>query len=103
MKISDLLSKNNLAPYVNQTNASNQPEKTSPSQEAKNNSLTGDRVDLSTQSKGMQKIYDVLQMTPDVRAEKVAQYKKTIEDNTYRVASSDVADKMLKDSLLELL
>ena len=41
MKISDLLSKNNLAPYVNQTNASNQPEKTSPSQEAKNNSPTG--------------------------------------------------------------
>ena len=51
----------------------------------------------------MQKIYDVLQTTPDVRADKVAQYKKSIEDNAYRVAPDDVADKMLKDSLLEIL
>ena len=35
MKISDLLSKNARTPYVNQTDASNQPEKTPPSQEAK--------------------------------------------------------------------
>jgi negative regulator of flagellin synthesis FlgM len=103
MKISDLNSKNNLMPYVNETNGSNQPEKASSSRETKDNSPTGDRVDLSAQSKEMQKIYDVLRMTPDVRAEKVAQYKKSIEDGTYRVAPDDVADKMLKDSLLELL
>ena len=89
--------------YVNQANASNQPGKSSSSQETKDSSPSNDRVDLSTQSKEMQKIYDVLQATPDVREEKVAQYKKQIEDGTYRVAPDDVADKMLKDSLLELI
>ena len=103
MKVSDLYSKNNPMVYVNQANASSPSAKSSSSQETKDSSSSGDRVDLSDQSKEMQKIYDVLQATPDVREEKVAQYKKLIEDNNYQVSSDDVADRMLKDSILELL
>jgi flagellar biosynthesis anti-sigma factor FlgM len=103
MKISDLSSQNAQMLYINQTDPSNQPEKTPSIQEAKENLPSNDRVDISVRSKEMHKIYEVLQMMPDVRAEKVAQYKKSIEDGKYRVSSDDLADKMLKDSLLELI
>lgn len=103
MKISDLSSQNARMQYINQTDPSNHPEGTPSSQEAKESLPSKDRVDLSVRSKEMQKIYDVLQTTPDVRAEKVAQYKKSIEDGNYRVSPDDLADKMLKDSLLELI
>ncbi len=103
MKISDLSSQNAQMQYINQTDPSNQPEKAPPSQEAKESLPSKDQVDISVRSKEMHKIYEVLQTMPDVRAEKVAQYKKSIEEGKYRVSPDDLADKMLKDSLLELI
>jgi len=103
MKISDLYSHNARMNYINQANPASQTEKTQPSQEAKETPASKDRVDLSDQSREMQKVYEVLQTTPDIRAEKVADLKTQIENGKYRVSPDDVADKMLKDSLLELL
>ena len=103
MKISDLYSQSNRMQYVNQANASNPQEKPQTPKDLKENLPLKDRVDLSTRSKEMQKVVDALQATPDVRGEKVAHYKKLIEDGNYQVASEDLADKMLKESLLDLL
>jgi len=103
MKISDPYLQNTRMSYVNQANGPNQPEKSPASREAKETPPSGDRVDLSAQSKEMQKIHDVLQATPEVRTDKVAQYKERIEEGEYQVGSEDIADKMLKESLLDLL
>jgi negative regulator of flagellin synthesis FlgM len=37
---------------------------------------------------------------PEVRAEKVEQLKNQIENGTYEIKSEEIAEKMLKDSLL---
>ena len=37
---------------------------------------------------------------PDVRADKVEQLKNQIENGTYEIKSEEIAEKMLKDSLL---
>jgi negative regulator of flagellin synthesis FlgM len=61
-----------------------------------------DKVDLSSESKEMKKIYDVLASTPDTRVDRVAELKKLVETDQYQVKSEDVADKMVKDFILEL-
>ena len=61
-----------------------------------------DKVDLSAESKEMKKIYNVLAATPETRTERVAELKKLVETGQYQVKSEDVADKMVKDFILEL-
>jgi len=100
MKVSDLHQQANSMQYVNQVNAVDKKE---PAQEAEGKSSSGDKVELSSQSKEMQKIYDMVQLAPDVRAEKVASLKKAIQEGSYKVDSDAVADKMIKDSIFELI
>ena len=101
MKISDIHQQANTMQYVNQANSSNSPDKPQPSKEDKSSSQ--DKVELSAQSKEMQKVYGTLQMAPDVRAEKVSALKKLIEEDQYQVDSEAVADKMIRQSLLDLI
>jgi negative regulator of flagellin synthesis FlgM len=61
-----------------------------------------DKVDLSAESKEMKKIYNVLAGTPETRTERVAELKKLVETGQYQIKSEDVADKMVKDFILEL-
>ena len=65
-------------------------------------SATGkDRVDLSSGSRDVQKIQDILQETPDIRLEKIQELKKKIEKGEYHVDSLQLADKMLMSLLSE--
>jgi negative regulator of flagellin synthesis FlgM len=100
MKVSDLHQQTNSMQYVNQVNSLDKKEST---QEAEGKSPSTDTVELSAQSKEMQKIYDMVQLAPDVRAEKVASLKKAIKEGSYEVDSEAVADKMIKDSIFELI
>ena len=100
MKVSDLHQQANSMQYVNQVNSVDKKEAP---QEPDEKSSSTDKVELSAQSKEMQKIYDMVQLAPDVRAEKVASIKKSIQDGSYKVDSEAVADKMIKDSILELV
>ena len=61
-----------------------------------------DRVELSPQSRDMNKIHEILASTPEVRTEKVAALKKAISEGTYNVKTGDVADKMVQEMALEL-
>ncbi len=60
-----------------------------------------DSVSLSSGSRDVQKVKDILQETPDVRMEKVAELKARIESGNYNVDSRQLADKMLADLLDE--
>jgi len=61
------------------------------------------RVELSEQSKGAQKAADVARKTPEVRWEKVAALKEKVAAGEYQVDPQDVADKIVKHLLSELI
>jgi len=100
MKINELNQGSNTIQYVNQTNAQ---EKQSAAQEVKNKEVSEDKVELSAESREIKKINDALEMTPDVRAERVAELKKLVQEGRYQVDSEALADKMIKESILDLI
>ena len=61
-----------------------------------------DKRIASVPPQDMEKIYSVLKITPDIRVDRVATLKKLIEAKKYHVPSDALAEKMIKESLLEL-
>lgn len=100
MKVNDLSQGSNQIQYVNQTNP---PDKATPSQEAKNPEALVDKVELSAQSREIKKINDVLEMTPDVRADRVAELKKLVQEDRYQVDSEAVAGKMIDQTIIDIV
>ncbi len=105
MKISDIHQQANTMQYVNQTNSGNPTDPSQAPKEADKSPSPSsqDKVEFSAQSREMQKIYDVLQTTPDVRAEKISALKKSIAEGEYHVDNEDLADKMIKESILDVV
>ncbi len=102
MKVSDIPSKN-LLQHVDPTQSSNPPEKNQKPEEALGKTESGDRVELSSRSRELQKIHEVLQSTPEVRLERVSELKKRIAEGRYHLESNALAEKILKESLLDLI
>jgi negative regulator of flagellin synthesis FlgM len=100
MKVNDLSQGSNQIQYVNQAN----PQDKSPAaQDIKNQETLVDKVELSAQSREIKKINDVLEMTPDVRADRVAELKKQIQEDRYQVDSEAVAGKMIDQTIIDLV
>jgi len=100
MKINDLSQGSNQIQYVNQAN----PQDKSPAaQDIKNPETLVDKVELSAESKEIKKINDVLEMTPDVRADRVAELKKRVQEDRYQVDSEAVAGKMIDQTIIDLV
>ena len=88
----------NIEAYVNQVQDKDKADPTveqSEKQQAK-----ADTVVLSDTAKQLQEAKKQLEAIPDVREDKVAQIKEQIENGTYEINEEKIADKMLKDSLL---
>ncbi len=100
MKNSDLSRGSKQIQYVNQANP---PDKLSVSQEIKNQESLVDKVELSIQSQEIKKLNDALEMTPDVRADRVAELKKLVRENRYQVDSEALAEKMIDQSIISLI
>ncbi|MEW6519944.1 MAG: flagellar biosynthesis anti-sigma factor FlgM [Thermodesulfobacteriota bacterium] len=60
-----------------------------------------DTVDLSSSSRDVQKMKEILDQTPAMRMEMIESLKKQIDEGTYQVDSRDIADKMLDELLSE--
>jgi len=60
-----------------------------------------DSVRISQKAYDMNKIKEMLRTTPDIRKEKVALLKKKIASGEYSVDAREVADKMIREFLLE--
>ncbi len=103
MKISDI--KNQPSPIQNIDPA----QKMTPGEKNKVTSAQGgpqppqDRVDLSQESKEMKKIHTVLEATPDIRSDRVNEVKMEVDEGRYQVKSQEVADKMIRESLFDLM
>ena len=100
MKISDNKSTQDLLQYI--TQAPDVQRVTPSSINAnKNSDLSGERVEISGKASDLHKIREIVRKTPDVRAEKVELLKEKIASGSYNVSSHEIADKMLRESLLE--
>lgn len=88
----------NIDAYVNNINDKQKAENTS--DKADKNVAKTDTVNISDAAKEIQEVRKELDNIPEVRAEKVEQLKNQIENGTYEIKSEEIAEKMLKDSLL---
>ena len=69
---------------------------TSPTDPTQSGPAAGtDRVELSSGSVDVQKMHEILQQTPDLRADRVQALKQQIEKGEYTVDPYKVADQML--------
>jgi len=101
MKIPDIHNDANLVQYIQQNGKVGPAERNVPTPPAQNQVPAEDKVDLSSQSKEMNKISEALAAAPDVRAEKVEALKKQVESGQYQVNSDAVAEKMIKEFIFD--
>jgi negative regulator of flagellin synthesis FlgM len=88
----------NIEAYVNQVQDKDKVDATS--EQAGKQQTKSDTVVLSDAAKRIQEAKKQLEAIPDVREDKVAQLKEQIENGTYKIDEEKIADKILKDSLL---
>ena len=99
MKIESEQSLVNLEAYVK--NAQNSEEvKLSHRQEPEKSTPT-ESVKLSHTARDLQKVREVLEATPDIREDKVGQFKKEIEAGKYSIKGDMIAEKMVVESLID--
>jgi len=55
-----------------------------------------DSVEISEQARELARAQQAVEAAPDVRADKVAELKKQIEEGTYNVPAEALADKLLE-------
>ena len=88
----------NIDAYVNQVQEKDTVDAAAGQQEQQQ--AKADTVALSSAAKDIQEAQRQLEAIPDVREDKVAQLKEQIENGTYQIDEEKIADKMLKDALL---
>lgn len=67
----------------------------------RNKSISEERVELSRKASDINRIRDIVRKTPDIRGEKVALLREKIASGNYNVSGQEIADKMLREHLLE--
>ena len=84
--------------YINQVQARTKVENAAsgPAQQ----SPQTDTVVISETAKRIQDAKARLDSIPDVRADKVAELKNQVENGTYEIQPDKIADKMIRESLL---
>ena len=60
-----------------------------------------DTLVLSDRAQGLQFAKEQVLKSPEVRAERITELKKQIQNGTYQVSSSDIAQKMIGRSLVD--
>ena len=66
-----------------------------------NKSISEERVELSRKASDINRIREIVRKTPDVRGERVALLREKIASGSYNVSGHEIADKMLREHLLE--
>ena len=61
-----------------------------------------EKVDLSTRSKDLLQIKNVVAQLPEIREEKIQELKTQIEKGTYNINGGKIAEKMVGESLIDI-
>jgi negative regulator of flagellin synthesis FlgM len=85
--------------YVNQVQVKPKTEELS-EKDPRQQAIKSDTVVISETAKRIQAAQSQLETIPDVRSEKVADIKRRIEDGTYEIKPDKIAEKMIRESLL---
>ena len=88
----------NIDAYVNQVQDKDKAD--AKSKQAEKQQTKTDTVVLSDTAKTVQEAQTQLEQIPDVREEKVAELREQVESGTYEIDAEKIADKMLKEALL---
>ena len=99
MKISSERSLINLEAYIKSAQES-EGLKSSRKQEQRE-VTQAESVNLSHKAKDLQKAREVMEVTPEIRENKVGQLKREIEAGTYSVKRDEIATKMVRESLID--
>jgi len=100
MKISDLKDVN--AQVIQQYQSGNNSAVSSDKQAINASVKPEEKVDLSTKAKDIQQAKNALSKLPDVRDEKVQEIKSQVDKGTYNVNAEKIADKMVKESIVDI-
>jgi negative regulator of flagellin synthesis FlgM len=85
--------------YVSQVQVKPKTEELS-EKDPRQQAIKSDTVVISETAKRIQAAQSQLETIPDVRSEKVAEIKRRIEDGTYEIKPDQIAEKMIRESLL---
>lgn len=66
-------------------------------QKAVTSGLSGATVDISPEAQLMKQASEIAKSSPDIRLEKVEQLKKAVQEGTYQIESSKIADRLVDD------
>ncbi len=61
--------------------------------------VAADKVELSSNSRDVQKMQEILAQTPEMRMEMIESLKKEIDAGTYQIDSREIANKMMNELL----
>ena len=84
------------------SDATPKPNKSATGDDAQTGQVTGgEQIALSSKAKGIQKAFETVQSTPDIRTEKVNRIKTEIAEGRFQIHSEAVAEKILGELLSE--
>ena len=86
--------------YITQVQAKQKIERVEEQAPQGQKTIGGDTVQISDAAKRAQEAQGRIQEIPDVRADKVAEIRRSIEEGTYQIQPEAVAGKMIRESLL---
>ena len=101
MKISD--TRNTPAELVSQYTVNQNRGGAEAAKQATGGIVAEEKVSLSSTARDFQKIEKAIDALPDVREEKVQALKAQIETGTYEVNGEKIAEKMVGESLVDIL
>ena len=64
--------------------------------------VTTEKVDISSQAKDIQLAKTAINNLPDIREAKVQELKTQIEQGNYKIDSGKLAEKMVRESLIDI-
>ena len=73
-------------------------QQASPTPSPTNNSR--DAVNFSDEQQEYQSLLDAVRDVPDIRQEKIRKIQKALESGEYRVASEEIADRIIQDTVI---
>lgn len=85
--------------YVNQVQAKPKADEAA-ERDLRQPAVAADTVYISDSAKRVQEARLQLEALPETRSDKVAEIKRRIEDGTYEVQPDKIAEKMIRESLL---
>jgi negative regulator of flagellin synthesis FlgM len=91
------------AQLIQQYQKSDATKKEAETQPGGMSSTMTERVDLSSKAKDIQQIKQIIEETPDVRMDKIQELKQQIETGNYKVDAEKVAEKLVTESLIDLI